>query len=1006
VTELIPREIPSVRRCIPFLILLTCQPVGAQEPAAPPILVLDSGGHTSTVRKVLFTPDGKELISVSQDKTIRFWDVASGETLKVIRPPIGAGPEGELYTAALSPDGRLLAVGGWGAGRGVGWIYVLSTSSWRIERVLKGHTNVIRSLAFAPRQDGRNLLASGSADSTACLWDAASGRREKVLNEHHGQVAGVAFAPDGGRLVTASYDKTIRIWSAAEGRCERVLRGHEKEVRCVVWSPDGATLASGGSDRSIRLWRPDGSRSRTIDGLDNDVHSVAFTADSQGLLYSWGGPDAPGVGAAVVDVNSGRERVRFAGHDNTVFSGALSPDGSLAATAGGNASEVHIWKTSNAAPVHRLAGHGRPAWSVGWSADGKSIAWGNRNLKGSANNRGPLEYTFHLADLRRGQPPDARFHSAPETPEFVSKLHYQARLFDYGKGEAPVAKPQPDPSDDILCFTAVRGERGAAGTRSGNLLVFDPKSGRTLRRFEPHMGPIWSISASPDQRFLLTGSHDETLRIWDLDHDRPLLSLFLAGDDWVAWTPEGYYAASPGGEGLMGWHVSNGPEQVGTFVAAGQFHESLYRPAIISLLLPTGDVAGALKVFKEAEKSVRALLPPIVLITSPADSGIRLNAPELEVRAVATTQSDHPVTALKLMLDGRPYLGDKGRKPVGQDRASEKEVQERWNITLEPGKHQLAVVAESAVSFGKSGEIEVIFDKKVSAPPILYVLAVGISKYPDPLRLNYAAADALSLDAILRDKSAGLFERIETSVLIDKDATRQNIIGKLNWLRKKMRDQNVAIFFFSGHGATIDKTFYMISADADVKDLDSTAVTSGQFKEILSNIKGRLVVLLDACHSGAASVSLGPRLPTRRAGSLRLEIPVGRIDRDDSLRAPVRLLGYQREADGVLDRQLKPSTDDLVRDLSKYEHGIIAMSSSLKGEVSAESKALGHGYFTHALIEGISGQADSDKDGLVYYLELESYVSNRVMALTKEQQHPVSANPPFYPPFALSKPKP
>ena len=57
----------------------------------PPVLVIDSGGHTSLVKKVLFTPDGRELISVSDDNTIRFWDVASGEPIRALRPPIGPG---------------------------------------------------------------------------------------------------------------------------------------------------------------------------------------------------------------------------------------------------------------------------------------------------------------------------------------------------------------------------------------------------------------------------------------------------------------------------------------------------------------------------------------------------------------------------------------------------------------------------------------------------------------------------------------------------------------------------------------------------------------------------------------------------------------------------------------------------------------------------------------------------------------------------------------------------
>ena len=88
---------------IALLISMFCKQAGAQPETPAPILVLDSGGHTAIVRKVLFTPDGRELISVSDDKTIRFWDVASGEPIRVIRPPIGDPYQGKLYAAAAEP---------------------------------------------------------------------------------------------------------------------------------------------------------------------------------------------------------------------------------------------------------------------------------------------------------------------------------------------------------------------------------------------------------------------------------------------------------------------------------------------------------------------------------------------------------------------------------------------------------------------------------------------------------------------------------------------------------------------------------------------------------------------------------------------------------------------------------------------------------------------------------------------------------------------------------------
>src|SRR5260370_1271843 len=98
-------------------ISLTIAPAArADDAAEKPVLVLDAGGNTAMVGKAPSAPDGRELITVSDDKTIRFWDVASGEPLRVLRPPIGVGPEGKIYAAALAPDGRTLAVGGYGFG--------------------------------------------------------------------------------------------------------------------------------------------------------------------------------------------------------------------------------------------------------------------------------------------------------------------------------------------------------------------------------------------------------------------------------------------------------------------------------------------------------------------------------------------------------------------------------------------------------------------------------------------------------------------------------------------------------------------------------------------------------------------------------------------------------------------------------------------------------------------------------------------------------------------------
>ena len=258
--------------------------------------------------------------------------------------------------------------------------------------------------------------------------------------------------------------------------------------------------------------------------------------------------------------------MRFTKHDNTVLSGAISPDGTVAATAGGNSNEIYLWKLSDAAPLHRLAGKGKPNWSAGWSPDGKSIAWGNTSKFTSYNDRGPLERSFTLADLEFGPSPDASYRRARESRGSLSLQRTGPTSLEVKQQDAVVAKiAPPHPYETIRSFSFVTGDRVAVGA-DYVLYLFDARTGAKIREFRGHTGEVWAVAPSPDGRFLLSASSDQTVRIWAPDRDKPLLSLFVAGDDWIAWTPEGYYAASPGGENLMGWQVSNGPEQVGTFV--------------------------------------------------------------------------------------------------------------------------------------------------------------------------------------------------------------------------------------------------------------------------------------------------------------------------------------------------------------------------------------------------------------------------------------------------------
>ena len=133
-------------RHIAMLLLLAVPGIAcSQEVKGKPVLVLDPGGHTQAITQVFFTPDGKQIISVSEDKTIRFWDASTGEALRVLRLPIGSGSDGSPRAAALSRDGQMLAVAGTSVVEGERTsypIYVIDLDKESIQCVLRGHQDL------------------------------------------------------------------------------------------------------------------------------------------------------------------------------------------------------------------------------------------------------------------------------------------------------------------------------------------------------------------------------------------------------------------------------------------------------------------------------------------------------------------------------------------------------------------------------------------------------------------------------------------------------------------------------------------------------------------------------------------------------------------------------------------------------------------------------------------------------------------------------------------------
>jgi WD40 repeat protein len=375
-------------------------------------LVLDRGGHTAPITALAFTPDSKQLVSASEDKTIRVWDLASRQTLRVIHGETGPAELGKIDAMAMAPDGRLLAT----AVRPVApdkspGIRLYDFASGIQIGLLEGHDEGIHSLVFS--SDGRHLI-SGSSDHTAIIWDADARKAVYVLKEHRGAVSAAGFSPDGLRAVTASHDHSLRLWRVADGVVLQEMSGHTNEVVSMAIAADG-TIASQDRTGAIRFW--DGKTGAFLKTITSFPWSgaLAFTPDGRELLLTCGSSNwCPANPQYVISPATGQQTANYADHDGLVAAGAISPDGHWAAT--GDDRNIHIWEPRHGArqsdangmrPTFILGGAGNPALAAAFATDGRQIAWGiKEHLRLMAiesttgmppeNDRGPLEFAWTL----------------------------------------------------------------------------------------------------------------------------------------------------------------------------------------------------------------------------------------------------------------------------------------------------------------------------------------------------------------------------------------------------------------------------------------------------------------------------------------------------------------------------------------------------------------------------------------------------------------------------------
>jgi len=924
----------------------------AVEPVSLPQLRVETGMHTTLIRRVVPDLPRNRLITCSDDKTVRVWQMPEMRLISLLRVPLDASHEGQLYAIAVSPDGRTVATGGW-----TGWdwdgnasIYLFNVESGELVRRIGGFSNVINALAWMP--DGEHLAVGLQGYSGFRVLRLSDGKIVAADAQYKDDVMDLDISRRG-RIVATALDGFVRLYNRdfkLIGR--RTIAGGKKPIS-VRFSPDAEMIAVGFIDTPvISVISAKDMSFKYHATAGKIVHQVGFTSvvwssDGTSLygsgqyagaglnpVYRWKnqGQDAP----EIIPLTQNRiseiqqmpdNHIAFAAEDPGI--GVMGPDGKLKLFRGPD-----------------IANFSNAQTQLAVSADASAVRYPLQR-----DNR--LQHIF--AVFGGG---DQDTSAAPSVPLFTPILQAEGITVSDWKDSFKPRINGKRPALEEYEFS-----RSYAIAPDGRSVLLGTEW--AVRLLRPDASEIWhvnlpavawSVNVSRNGLLAVAALSDGTIRWYRIQDGQEVLAYFPHnnGRDWIAWVPNGYYISSVYGDNYVGWHLNRGKDLTPDFYRAVQFDRILYRPDIVTASFSAvfGSVTRSLDPAKQGGDfqiaQMREIAPPRLRLTSASlqagtggRSRLTLN---LQGEKTALATRDYSV-----FVNHIPVTSARERKLSGEETDR---FQRTLQIDLPAQDNEIRVEAFNGVSMGVA-ETYVGLSGGARPAPVkgnLYMLAVGVNAFPALPRRNhlaYAAQDAEELgqtwQKLCEENYAQIFVHTISDHSTDKP-DQKTIKSALVFVERAGPDDTVVIFLAS-HGLSDPAgNYYFVPRDVVPQDIAnvqkgenvSSLIPWTVFFDAMRDAAGRRVLIVDTCQA--------------------------------------RNIEGKFEAHSLMKRS------------AASQFALIVASKG--NEESQEYAPAKHGLFTYSLISALKSNADANHDGHVSLREAFDFVLPIVEELRHKQTGP------------------